>query len=85
MNINEYFAENPASLLIVWEVTNGGTKPVNWKCTFHAQDPSGAYRGFATFESTTPLKPGGPERHRGALIITNEGAPYVTEVTVECN
>jgi hypothetical protein len=64
-------------------MTNNGTKAENWECTVRASDPSGAYSGWDILSSTSPLGAGESDRYGGSLTITNEGAAYVTDVTLE--
>lgn len=76
----DYFAENPASLAVVIEMTNRGTAAGNWECTVSASDSSGAYHGFDILSSLEPLSAGETKQYNGSIVITNEGAIYVTEV-----
>jgi hypothetical protein len=75
---------NPATLTVVWSITNDGTQPVKPKCTIRMQDTSGTYKGFDIFEITNPIEPSQTKEAIGQLTITNEGADYVTEFSGEC-
>jgi hypothetical protein len=75
-----YRAENPASLVVRYDVTNHGPVAGNYRCRISASDPSNTYHGFGTFRSNTPLQAGATERATSALVITKEGAEYVTRV-----
>lgn len=77
-------AVNPATVSVVWNVTNDGTQPVKPKCTIRMQDSSGTYRGFDIFELQDAIEPSQTKQVIGQLTITKEGADYVTEFSGEC-
>jgi hypothetical protein len=75
-----YRAENPASLVVRYDVTNEGSAPGTFSCRISARDPSYAYPGSVTFETNDPVGAGSTVRVNAHLIITGEGAGYVTHV-----
>lgn len=74
---------NPADLRVFVKVTNTGTESGRPSCTVDASDPSGAYHGVDVFDGTTQ-KPGQSVTYHGDLVITSEGADFVTKVTAKC-
>lgn len=62
----DYFPENPASLIVVIEMTNRGTAAGNWECTVTASDSSGAYHGFDILSSLQPLSAGETKQYNGS-------------------
>lgn len=81
--VTNYRAVNPASIQIFVNTTNTGSSEGTPSCTAHASDRSGAYSGFDSFE-LDPIPAGENERWNGYITIENEGASFVTEVSVEC-
>ena len=75
---------NPASLTVVWNVTNDGSEPVTPTCTIRMQDSSGTYKGYDIFELKDALKAGQTKQVIGQLTITNEGAEFADQFSGEC-
>jgi hypothetical protein len=76
---------NPASLTVFVEVTNTGDTTGTPECTVRASDPSSAYTGFDVFTLGESIGPGESSRFTGTIVITGQGAAYVTEITAECD
>jgi hypothetical protein len=81
--IDGYAAPNPATLAIRFHVYNDGTQPISPSCTIKAQDGSGAYHGFDIF-NLKPMPAGTTINTLGNITITNQGAGFVTQVTITC-
>lgn len=79
----EFEVENPASIRVFADVTNTGGEIGSPSCEVEAADPSGAYRGFGTFD-LPPVAPGEVGRLVGVLVIRNEGAGFVDDATIVC-
>jgi hypothetical protein len=75
---------NPATVSVVWNITNDGTKSIKPKCTIKMQDASGTYRGFDVFDITDEISPSQTKQVIGQLTITKEGADFVTEFSGDC-
>jgi hypothetical protein len=79
----DYDAINPATLRVYAETTNTGTESATATCTVRGEDPGGSYSGF-DFVEVGPIKPGQTETWSANLTITDEGAGFVTDVSVKC-
>jgi hypothetical protein len=77
-------AVNPATLSVVFKVTNDGTEPVKPSCTIRMQDSSGTYKGYDTFEIIDPIEGSQTKQVIVQLTITNEGAEYADQFSGEC-
>jgi hypothetical protein len=75
---------NPATMTVVWNVTNDGSEPVTPTCTIRMQDSSGTYKGYDIFELKDALKAGQTRQVIGQLTITKEGADYADQFSGEC-
>lgn len=75
---------NPASVSVVFNVTNDGTQPVKPSCTIRMQDSSGTYKGWDIFEITDEISAGQTRQIVGQLTITKEGANFVDTFSGEC-
>ena len=82
--VDNYAVVNPADLSVVIEVTNTGSKPGTPSCTIDAQDPSFAYSGVDVATLANPVAPGATTHFADNVTITQQGAQYVTQVTVKC-
>lgn len=82
--VQDIVVVNPATVTVVATVTNTGGTAGTPKCFVQAQDPAGAYEGYDSFNSKSPLDPGATNTLRGDLVITNEGAAFVTEASITC-
>lgn len=76
---------NPATLLVTGTVTNTGKSTGTPSCDITASDPGGAYTGFDTITAKHPLRPGGQLFYSDSIIITGQGARFVTSVKVSCH
>jgi hypothetical protein len=77
-------AVNPATLSVVFKVTNDGTEPVKPSCTIRMQDSSGTYKGYDIFEIIDPIEGSQTKQVIVQLTITNEGAEYADQFSGEC-
>lgn len=75
---------NPATMTVVWNVTNDGSEPVTPTCTIRMQDSSGTYKGYDIFELKDALKAGQTRQVIGQLTITKEGADFADQFSGEC-
>lgn len=83
--VTTYAPMNPATLRFMAKVTNKGDKEGKFNCFVSAQDTSGTYKGYDVFTTDEILKPGKSDTFTGDLVITNEGAAYVTGITIDCD
>lgn len=74
---------NPASVEVRFDVANTSDVAGVAQCTVRASDDSGTYEGFDYF-TTDRIPAGEQESFRGTLTIENQGAAYVTDMTVDC-
>lgn len=77
-------AVNPATLSVVFKVTNDGTQPVSPQCTIRMRDASGTYKGFDIFEMIDPIAASASKQVIVQLTITKEGAEYADQFSGEC-
>ncbi len=77
-------AVNPATLSVVFKVTNDGTQPVKPSCTIRMQDSSGTYKGYDIFEIIDPIEGSQTKQVIVQLTITNEGAEFADQFSGEC-
>jgi hypothetical protein len=75
---------NPADLHIDAVVKNTGGTAATPDCDVHAADNSGAYSGTDVVTDSSSLNPGETWDFSDDLTITNQGANYVTQITVNC-
>jgi hypothetical protein len=75
---------NPASLAVTVRVTNTGSSAGTPACTIQASDPSGAYTGTDVATLRNPVAAGATAVFADDLVITSQGARFVTSVTVSC-
>jgi hypothetical protein len=76
---------NPATLSVVFSVTNDGTQPITPKCTIKMKDESGTYSGWDVFDITDPIDPNVSKEIIVQLTITKQGASFANEFTGECS
>jgi hypothetical protein len=81
--VTDFQALNPAALQVFIITRNTGDAPGEASCTVRASDPSGSYSGFDLFD-VGEIGPGDLQRWNGTITIENEGAAFVTDVTVDC-
>ena len=79
-----YTAVNPADLSVAVRVTNTGSKSGTPTCTINAQDPSYTYTGVDIATLQGSVASGASTTFVDNLTITEQGAKYVTQVTVSC-
>lgn len=75
---------NPGSIEVTFRVRNVTSTPVLGQCTVNAQDPSGAYSGWEQFSWSKEIPAGEWFVATGPVIITNDGAAYVTDIDIDC-
>lgn len=83
--VTDIQVENPASVRVFVNVVNSGDNPGMPECTVRAADPTGAYSGFEVFEMLETVAPGETGTFNGTIVITNQGAGFVDEASVECD
>ena len=76
---------NPASVNVQFSFTNNGTSAGIPNCTVKVQDPSNAYSGFDSPAITNPVAPGATVSGNMNIIVTGQGASYVTQGDVTCS
>ena len=75
---------NPATLSVVFKVTNDGTQSVMPKCTVTMQDASGTYKGWDVFDITDPIEPNVTKQIIVQLTITKQGAAFANQFSGDC-
>ena len=78
-------AVNPATLAVVFNVTNDGTQPITPSCTIRMQDASGTYKGYDIFDITDAIAPSQTKQVIVNLTITKEGADFANQFSGECS
>ena len=78
-------AVNPATLSVVFKVTNDGTESVKPSCTIRMQDSSGTYKGYDIFDIIDSIEGSQTKQVIIQLTITNEGAEYADQFSGECS
>ena len=78
-----YAPLNPATLQVLVIVTNTGLGGGAPSCFVQAEDASGTYKGYDWFR-LDPIAAGESHPFTAQLVITNEGAAWVTEASVRC-
>jgi len=81
--IDGYALIDPATLAVRFHVYNNGTRSISPSCSITAQDDSGAYHGFNVF-SLRLLAAGATANGTGDIVITGQGANFVTQVKINC-
>ena len=74
---------DPATIGVRFTVSNNGSKPVSPSCTINLQNAGGSYHGFDVF-SMNPIAPGASVHASGHIVITGQGAQFVTQSTISC-
>ena len=74
---------DPATIGVRFTVTNNGSKSVSPSCTINLQNSGGSYHGFDVF-SMNPIAPGASVHASGHIVITGQGAQFVTQSTISC-
>lgn len=77
--------KNPATVWFRAQVTNTGSTAATPTCLVRLTDSGGAYSGYDSFKMEEPIPPGEMRTFSGDLIITDEGAVFVTEGSVDCS
>ena len=83
--VTSQVALNPATLAVTIRVTDTGQGAGTPACTIDAQDPSDAYHGEDIATLKDKIRPGQTANFEDNLVITSQGARYVTRVTVSCS
>jgi hypothetical protein len=76
--------QNPATLTVFARVKNVSKVEGRAQCFVEARDPSGTYDGYDNFNVRGFIQPGEEGLLRADLTVTNEGAIWATEITVDC-
>jgi hypothetical protein len=82
--IESYKEQDPATLVVRVKVHNTGNASGKPTCTVEADNSTRAYHGINTFVRDTELEPDGYWGFNGTVTVTNQGAQYVKDVTVQC-
>ena len=83
--VMNYNVINPADLGVTVQLTNTGSSPGTPTCTIQASDPSGAYNGIDVVTLQDPVQPGQTTHFADNIVITSQGAQYVSQATVKCS
>lgn len=77
---------NPATINVIVDVKNTGSSSGTPDCTVHLTEPGGAYTGFDIF-TLRPLAAGESMSFNGNIVVTHEGASYVSayDSSVTCS
>jgi hypothetical protein len=78
-------AVNPATLAVVFNVTNDGTQPITPSCTIRMQDSSGTYKGYDIFDITDAIAPSQTKQVIVNLTVNKEGADFANQFSGECS
>ena len=81
--VDGFAAPDSATLAVRFHVYNNGIKPVSPSCTITAQDSSGTYHGFDIFVLKN-VAAGSTANGLGNIVITHQGANFVTQVKINC-
>jgi hypothetical protein len=73
---------NPASIDVYYNVTNTNGMTGIAECTIRVSDASGTYKGFDVV--SIPVIANELSKNVTTIIVTNEGATYITEGSVTC-
>ena len=79
-----YIVDDPATLDVFVQVKDTGPGAGTPTCTITAQDDSYAYHGIDIVTLVGSIKPGGIANFDDKVIITSQGAGYVTQAAVDC-
>ena len=78
-------AVNPATVRFWALVTNKASKTDGIpRCTVRFHDPGRNYTGWGVFTLRKPVKAGRSQIFSGDVTVTNEGAVWATEHSIEC-
>ena len=75
---------DPATVSVSFKVTNTGNADGKPSCTINAQDDSAHYTGTNVAQLDT-VKAGATANSADTVIVTGQGAQYVTKADVTCN
>ncbi len=84
-SLGEYWAQDPATLIVTVHVKNTSQVEGSPSCFVSASNPSSVYTGYDTFAGLKTLAPGEEWNFNARLTITKEGAAYVSQGSVECS
>jgi hypothetical protein len=73
---------NPASIDVYYNVTNTNGIEGIAECKINVSDSSGTYRGFDIVP--IPIVANGFKKSVTTIVVTNEGAAYISEGSVVC-
>ena len=76
-----YTVVNPA-LSVAFHITNTGSSAAIPTCTVDASDESGAYSGVNEGSLSDPVAAGATATTDMNVTVSNQGAQYITSVTV---
>lgn len=76
---------DPATIRVFISVKNVGDAAGYASCFVMVQNGSGTYQGYDSFDVPDIIRPGKYGGFNGDIVVTNEGAAYVTEHSIECD
>jgi len=82
--VENYQVQDPATIVVRVKAHNVGSASGKPSCTVTADNGTRAYHGFDTFTREEDLGADGYWGFNGNITITNPGATYIKDVTVEC-
>ena len=82
-SIDGYAVIDPATIAVRFTVRNNGNTAVSPTCTISLQNAGGTYHGFEIF-SMTSISAGTTRHATGKIVITSQGASYVTQSKISC-
>jgi hypothetical protein len=83
--VQDFVVIDPADLAVTIRVRNTGHQAGAPTCQVQAQDASYAYYGVDEATLSNPIRAGAFAVYVDNVTITNQGAQYVTQVTVSCH
>lgn len=75
---------DPATVQVFVSVENTGEVAGYASCFVSVSNRNGTYEGFDTFDLPDEIKPGKFDGFNAYLTVTNEGAAFVTEHSIDC-
>ena len=75
---------NPGDIAVTLKITNTGKTAATPTCTVNASDPAGSYTGVFQGTLQNTVQPGRTTTTVANVSVSNNGAQYVTDVSVSC-
>lgn len=83
--VNSVKVINPATVNVVFSITNTSKVAGIPNCNINVSDSGGAYTGFDSPIYNTPLDAGKSLTNNINMVVTKQGAQYITTGTVTCS